>query len=46
MKKLVLPLVVFALGLFVADYFFGIDVPALFEGFGSFLVNILKGGNR
>ena len=46
MKKLVLPLTVFALGLFIADYFFGIDVPELFEGFGNFVANIFKGGNK
>lgn len=43
MKKLVLPLLVFAMGLFVADYFFGVDVPGLFEGFGKFVAGILKG---
>lgn len=46
MKKILPALIVFALGLFVADYFFGIDVPGLFEGFGRFLVDILKGGNK
>lgn len=44
--KLVLPLTVFALGLFVADYFFGIDVPVLCKGFGKLITDIFKGGSR
>lgn len=44
MKKLVLPLTVFALGLFVADYFFGLDTLDLFEGFGRFLVDLFSPG--
>lgn len=44
--KLVLPLTVFAFGLFVADYFFGIDVPGLFKGFGNLIADIFKGGTR
>jgi hypothetical protein len=35
---------VFALGLFVADYFFGIDVSELFQGFGRFLLGLFQGG--
>ncbi|MCM2265346.1 MAG: hypothetical protein NDI73_09165 [Desulfuromonadales bacterium] len=35
MRKLALPLSVFILGLCVADYFFGLDIPELFRGFGS-----------
>lgn len=46
MKKLILPLIVFVLGLAVAQYFFDIDVEELFKGFGSFVADILKGGNR
>ena len=40
MKKLLLPLSVFLLGLFIADYFFGIDVPKLAGGFGTMLVEM------
>jgi hypothetical protein len=46
MRKIIVPLMVFALGLFVADYFFGVDVPELFEGFGDFVVNLLKGSRK
>ncbi len=46
MRKLLPPLIVFALGLFVADYFFGVDIPGLFEGFGKFLADILRGGKK
>ncbi len=46
MKKLVLPIMVFILGLVIAHYFFEVDVTELFEGFGNFIVNILKGGNK
>jgi hypothetical protein len=44
MRKLILPLSVFALGLVVADYVFGFDVPDLFRGFGNFLLNLFSGG--
>jgi hypothetical protein len=44
MKKLVIPLLVFGLGLFVADYFFGVDVPELFEGFAKFSIDLFSGG--
>ena len=43
MKKYLVALTVFAAGLVIADYFFGVDVMELFEGFGDFLVNIFKG---
>ena len=46
MIKMILPLVVFALGLFVADYFFGFDVLKLCLGFGNVLLNLFSGGNR
>jgi hypothetical protein len=42
MKKLLLPVSVFFLGLFVADYFFGIDVRRLFEGFINMVVSTFK----
>ena len=44
MRKLILPLSVFALGLLVADYVFGFDVPDLFRGFGNFLLNLFTAG--
>ena len=40
MKKLLLPLTVFVFGLFIAYYFFGIDVTDLFQGFGKFLKDL------
>jgi hypothetical protein len=43
MKKLIVPLTLFILGLFVAQYFFGIDIKGLTEGFVDFLVEILNG---
>ncbi|MBW2505096.1 MAG: hypothetical protein JRE16_11075 [Deltaproteobacteria bacterium] len=43
MKKYVLALTVFAIGLVIVDYFFGLDVMELLEGFGDFIMNILKG---
>ena len=46
MKKLILPLAVFCLGLVVADYFFGVDVPGLIEGFGTFLKDLFWPRNR
>jgi len=46
MRKLILPLTVFFLGLFIADYFFGVDVPGLSRGFGKFLADLFTVGNR
>jgi hypothetical protein len=46
MKKLILPLIVFAIGLVVAQVYFKVNVEELFRGFGTFIVNILKGANR
>jgi hypothetical protein len=46
MKKLILPLSVFCLGLVIADYFFGVDVLDLFAGFGNFLKNLFWGSTR
>jgi hypothetical protein len=46
MKKLILPLFVFAAGLLIADHFFAINVPELFRGFGNFLLNLFAGTNR
>lgn len=46
MKKLGVPLIVFAIGLAVANYLFGVDVEGLFKGFGQLLADIFKGGSR
>lgn len=46
MRKIIFPLLAFAAGLLVADHFFGVDVEGLFEGFGNFVADILKGGRK
>ena len=43
MRKLVLPLSLFILGLVVAQVFFGVDVKGLSKGFLGFLADILGG---
>jgi len=43
MKKILLPLVLFIIGLIVAKLFFGVDVEKLFEGFAEFLGDLLDG---
>jgi hypothetical protein len=43
MKKVILPLSVFIIGLAVANYFFGVDVEGLAEGFIDFLADLLDG---
>ena len=43
MKKYLVALTVFAAGLVVADYFFGVNVMELVDGFWQFLVDIFKG---
>ena len=43
MKKIILPLAVFILGLFVAKQFFGVDVEDLAKGFLAFLNNLFRG---
>jgi hypothetical protein len=40
MKKLLVPLTVFLLGLLAADYFLDIDIPKLARGFGAMLVEL------
>ena len=46
MKKLILPLCVFILGMAVAKFFFGVDVEGLAEGFIDFLSDLLDGPNK
>lgn len=46
MRKLLLPLIIFVLGLVVSDYFFGLDVPELFRGFGSILAGLFSAANN
>jgi len=43
MKKIILPLIIFILGLFVAKQFFGVDIEDLAEGFAKFLSDIFNG---
>lgn len=43
MKKIFLPILIFIIGLFVAQYFFGVDVEGLIEGFLEFLREIFDG---
>ncbi len=43
MKKTIWALIIFILGLAVAQYFFGVDVERLLEGTINFLTNIFKG---
>lgn len=43
MKKIIWALVVFGLGLAVAQFFFGVDIEGLTEGFIDFLSDILDG---
>ena len=44
MKKYLLAIIVFAIGLAIADYYFGMDVEELLKGFSNFVLNIIKGG--
>jgi hypothetical protein len=43
MKKLMVPVIVSAFALFIAYYFFGVDVEGLTEGFIDFLTDLLDG---
>ena len=43
MKKLVIPVCLFAGGLAIAHYFFGLDVEGLVEGTLDFLSELLDG---
>lgn len=43
MKKLIFPIVISAAGLFIASYFFGVDIKELAEGFIEFLTDLLDG---
>jgi hypothetical protein len=42
MRKMLLPLSVFIVGLVIADYFLGIDVLKLFNGFVSLFVESFR----
>ena len=46
MKKYLIALCVFAAGLVIADYFFGLDINELLSGFGDFIMNILEGPKK
>jgi len=43
MKKIILALCVFILGLAAAKFFFGVDIEELGEGFLEFITEILNG---
>ena len=43
MKKLIVPIIICAFGLFIAYYFFGVDIEGLTEGFIDFLTDLLDG---
>ena len=43
MRKIILPLTIFILGLFVAKQFFGVDIEDLAEGYVKFLSDLFKG---
>lgn len=43
MKKIIIPLCLFILGLATAQYVFGVDVEGLLEGFFDFLTDLLDG---
>lgn len=43
MKKLIVPIIVCAFGLFIAYYFFDVDIEGLTEGSIDFLAEILDG---
>jgi hypothetical protein len=45
-RKIAVSLTVFVLGLFVANYFFGVDVPKLFNGFVDLTVNLFTGSRE
>lgn len=43
MKKIILALCIFVLGLVAAKVFFGVDVEGLFEGYFEFIADIFDG---
>jgi hypothetical protein len=43
MKKIIVPIIVCAFGLFIAYYFFDVDIEGLTEGFIDFLADLLDG---
>lgn len=43
MKKTIIALIVFSIGLAIAQYFFGVDIEGLAEGTLAFLAEILDG---
>jgi len=43
MKKIFLPVVLFIIGLVVANIYFGLDIEKLIEGFLDFITEILDG---
>jgi len=43
MKKLIVPIIICVFALFIAYYFFGVDIEGLTEGTIDFLAEILDG---
>jgi len=43
MKKLIVPIIICAFALFIAYYFFDVDIEGLTEGFIDFLTDLLDG---
>lgn len=43
MKKIIWPIIIFILGLAAAQFFFGVDVEGLTDGFVDFLSDLLDG---
>ena len=43
MKAITWPVILFALGLAIAHFFFDVDVERLLEGFAGFVADILDG---
>lgn len=44
MRKIVLPLIIFAAGLFIAGALFDIDIEKLFQGAWQLIKRIVSGG--
>ncbi len=43
MKKIIFPIGICVAGVFIASYFFGVDIEELTEGFIEFLMDLLDG---
>lgn len=43
MKAILWPVILFVIGMLIAQFFFGVNVERLLEGFGDFIAEILDG---